>query len=87
MIFDVDSTRGKKVRILDQMGREIPFVRSFNTETCEIEFYIKGKDSNHMLTELDEDGDPQAKVIKTVWLGAKAEVDGVVHQEVQCGAV
>jgi hypothetical protein len=75
MIFTAENTKGKNVRILDNMGRLIPKPSYFDTETCEIEFFVTDEEGR-VLSEITEDGSGQAKKVKTIWRGAYAELDG-----------
>lgn len=46
MLIEAKSEEAKDVRVVDSMGKEIPFVKSFNTETKEAEIYIRAKDDS-----------------------------------------
>jgi len=62
MLLTVDSPEANDYTIHDSLGHIIPFVRSFDTETKEIELCIKvipsnkEKDDLGLLTQLVEDG-------------------------------
>lgn len=87
MKLDIENTKGLKVKVYDNMGRVISLVRYFDTETCEIEFFVCNREGK-ILSEIAEDGSFQGKKIRTIWLGAYAEVDGKrVDSRDYCGAV
>lgn len=46
-----DFTNGREISVVDSMGRIIPYVKSFNDETGEIEVFVKPQLGNHFIVD------------------------------------
>jgi len=80
MKLTVKNTKGKNVKIHDNLGRPISSVASFDTETGRITFYVLSRGSEGGIghrTELDSKGKSRVKKISTIWRGAYATIDGI----------
>lgn len=90
MLLTVENTKDQRAKIYDSVGREIKFVKSYNTETYEITFCPTHVNYDGRVTTFSEmlsDGSYTIKEVTTIWLGSYAVVDGTRIQEPPCGAV
>ena len=54
MLITSKSEIAPRVKVVDAFGKEIPFVKSFNTETKEAEIYISDKNNNIILIQKED---------------------------------
>lgn len=77
MIYTMENTIGKKIKVYDNMGREIRFVTYYDTVTFEMEFmptFVTDDGTPRMYSEVTEDG-PRVKQVRTVWPGSYARIE------------
>lgn len=77
MKFTLKNTKGMKVKIFDNLGRELPKVFMFDTKTHKIAFYVTDKNGNVMSEAYARGKKYRAKTVRTIWHGAYAVVEGV----------
>lgn len=78
MIYTVENTIGKKIKVYDNMGREIKYVTYYDTDTFEIEFmpsFLTSDGKVSTYSEIGEDGEPTVKRVRTVWFGSYARIE------------
>ena len=80
MLITRDIPDAEKYVIFDCRGSRIPYVISFDTETCEIELAVRVFSADGNVTFLSEttlDGTPSETLIKFVLRGAYAEIQEI----------
>lgn len=80
MKYTVKNTKGKNVKVFDNIGRQIRGVISYNTKTFEITFmptYVNPIGEKTFMSELDENGKGTIKKVTTIWRGSYAKINGV----------
>lgn len=82
MLLTADMPESSSYTVHDFLGRKIPFVLSFDTETCEIELAIRigtHEDGNPLLLAFSHPEDPNKVCFflpKFILTGAYAEKNG-----------
>lgn len=78
MLFTIENTKGKKVKVTDVMGKEITLVKEYDTETRKAKLGIRTKDEKGIV--VIGDGVINAALFIEVELtGSRISVDGVEY--------
>jgi hypothetical protein len=83
MIFNVENTRGRKVRVRDENGVVVPHVRRYDSQTRVAEVYMANPDGTLTTRWIqDPSGGERRDIVPIVEVdmpGSTIEVDGVVY--------
>lgn len=78
MLIAANTPQGTRTKVLDFMGKEIQWIKNFNTETKEAEIFIpckelRGSTGRIAVVQTDPNSTTgEALTVKTVLLGCKA---------------
>jgi hypothetical protein len=75
MLIEAKSELAKDVKVVDFMGKEVAFVKSFDTETKEAELYIANRDNKVTVIKDGSEASPtmgQVLIVKVSLPGCKA---------------